>query len=81
MRQQQQQWDNDITASVPSSPRLWLGLLWLAVQGGQNPPQALPSPAPPQTASLGAQPISSRRRLRHMERKKQEEEDAGGAGR
>lgn len=63
--------DNDVvTEPAPSSPKPWLEPLWLGVGGGQNPPQA--SPSTPQIASLGAQPISSSRRLRHTERRKWE---------
>lgn len=37
--------DSDITEPAPSSPRLWLQLLWLAVESGLNPPQVFP-PSP-----------------------------------
>lgn len=43
MRQQQQQWGDDIRAPVPPSPRPWLELLWLAVRGGFTHPRVLPS--------------------------------------
>lgn len=74
MRQQQQQWGDDIRAPVPPSPRPWLELLWLAVRGG------LPTPGPPLPCPLLRQLLGGSTHFFLQETEAHGEEEAGRGG-